>query len=77
MSKAAARAGDGGMLLDCTENEFTTEGTEKHRGWKRWFWCKVPNAGCARGTDEGVRPHTCAWLRLRGTAEARCPYVGD
>src|SRR6266550_4481684 len=27
------------------------------------------NAGFARGTDEGVRPYTCAWLRLCWTAE--------
>ena len=33
------------------------------------------NAGFARGADEGVRPYTCAWLRLCGTAEAACPYV--
>jgi hypothetical protein len=35
----------------------------------------LPHAGFARGTDEGVRPYTCAWLRLRGTAEGVCPYI--
>ncbi|PYX71474.1 MAG: hypothetical protein DMG78_15335 [Acidobacteria bacterium] len=33
------------------------------------------NAGFARGTDEGVRPYTCAWLRLRWTAEGGCPHI--
>jgi len=30
----------------------------------------------ATGTDEGVRPYTCAWLRLRWTGESARPHPG-
>jgi len=32
---------------------------------QRSYLMTLSNAGFARGTDEGVRPYTCAWLRLR------------
>jgi hypothetical protein len=35
----------------------------------------LPNAGFARGTDDGVRPYNCARLRLRWTAEGGCPHI--
>jgi len=35
----------------------------------------LSNAGFARGTDEGVRPYTCARLLLRWTAEGGCPHI--
>jgi hypothetical protein len=33
------------------------------------------HARCARGTDEGVRPYTCAGLRLRQTGESARPHT--
>jgi hypothetical protein len=53
----------GRLLLD----SYGLSGTLHHSRSQWW------NAGFARGTDEGGRPYTCAWLRLCGTAEAAVP----
>ena len=43
--------------------------------FQRSYLMTLSNAGFARGTDEGVRPYTCARLRLRWTAEGGCRHI--